>query len=312
MAKLIECPACKKKISIEAESCPKCGQPITDAIRDEAVKKEIQDKKDNRYGCILMIILIIAFAVWMESCNKGSSDTKSASSEVVAIVKGSMKNPGEMGSCSTGPEVYGGTPVIVDGNGYYWIKDGQIYAVNGVAMGMSPNIRKSPPSVDFNLIDNAIKSGKEVPLPPNMGIDALTFQTDVNANLKDLSSQLKAKKILQAKKSTFYSCEIEEKGKTVGAMTFEEAGGMVTSVRVNIAREKGTQAATLFLLAVLMKVDPSLVRMDQPIQDQPMSQFMKKISENRGKELSEIIAHFRYKGFSEKEGFFELTITPAE
>ena len=81
MAKLIECPACKKKISIEAESCPKCGQPITDAIRDEAVKKEIQDKKENRYGCILMIILSIAFAVWMESCNKGSSDTKSASSE---------------------------------------------------------------------------------------------------------------------------------------------------------------------------------------------------------------------------------------
>ena len=61
MAKLIECPTCKKRVSVEAESCPKCGQPFTQQIRDEAIKKE---KSDGVKGCLLLTVIFIGVGIW--------------------------------------------------------------------------------------------------------------------------------------------------------------------------------------------------------------------------------------------------------
>ena len=61
MAKLIECPTCKKRVSVEAESCPKCGQPFTQQIRDEAIKKE---KSDGVKGCLLLTVILIGVGIW--------------------------------------------------------------------------------------------------------------------------------------------------------------------------------------------------------------------------------------------------------
>lgn len=36
---MINCPSCRNKISINAQSCPKCGEPIIDTIRQEEVKR---------------------------------------------------------------------------------------------------------------------------------------------------------------------------------------------------------------------------------------------------------------------------------
>lgn len=36
---LIDCPTCKSEISINAQSCPKCGEPITDEIRKKVLTK---------------------------------------------------------------------------------------------------------------------------------------------------------------------------------------------------------------------------------------------------------------------------------
>ena len=57
MTKLIQCPACKKQVSIEATACPKCGQPITDAVKDEAVKKEQKGKKALK-GCLWVVVAL--------------------------------------------------------------------------------------------------------------------------------------------------------------------------------------------------------------------------------------------------------------
>jgi len=62
---LFECPACKGKVSVEAGACPKCGQPITGKMKDAAVKKQLQDKKNTKIGCLAIIILSVAL-VYMD------------------------------------------------------------------------------------------------------------------------------------------------------------------------------------------------------------------------------------------------------
>lgn len=57
MAKLIQCPACKKQVSIEATACPKCGQPITEAVKEEAVKKEQKGKRALK-GCLWIVVAL--------------------------------------------------------------------------------------------------------------------------------------------------------------------------------------------------------------------------------------------------------------
>lgn len=54
MAKMMQCPTCKKSISMEAPACPKCGQPITDEDRAVAEAK----KKKAGIGCLVIIALV--------------------------------------------------------------------------------------------------------------------------------------------------------------------------------------------------------------------------------------------------------------
>lgn len=136
----------------------------------------------------------LACALWMVGA------AHAVDAELVDAVRSTMRSPGELYTYSGGPEVYGGTPLVVNDNGYYWIKGGQVYAVNGVAMGMSPDIRKAPPSVGFALIDKAIESGKAVPLPANLGIDMWNFPEAVNAILQKSPLLKKGNKRLQLKK----------------------------------------------------------------------------------------------------------------
>lgn len=70
MADLIPCPSCKKKISVEAQACPKCGQPITDAGREAGRKKMAEEKRNGRVGCIFFIIGAIAIAAWLGKADK--------------------------------------------------------------------------------------------------------------------------------------------------------------------------------------------------------------------------------------------------
>lgn len=245
----------------------------------------------------------LACALWMV----GAAHAVDAG--LVDAVRLTMRSPGELHTYSGGPEVYGGTPLVVNDNGYYWIKGGQVYAVNGVAMGMSPKVRKSPPSVSFELIDKAIESGKAVPLPANLGVDAWTFPEAVNAIMKKMPLLKKGNKPLQLKKSTFYSWEAEEKGKTVGLLSFKEEGGMVISTHVSTIRPEGSQSSTL-LLSVLLTLDSTLLQ-EEPMEAQPISKFLFDVTQNRGKEISATIGKFVYRGISKQLGAMDLTITPA-
>ncbi len=85
MAKLIECPACKNKVSIEATACPKCGQPITDAIRDESIKKEKGGKQAVK-GCLWIVLALFLFSAAVNLITGGGEDKseKAAQSAPVA------------------------------------------------------------------------------------------------------------------------------------------------------------------------------------------------------------------------------------
>jgi len=50
---LVKCTACKKKVSINAESCPHCGEPVDK-------EKHLKEKKDgNIFGAIIIIVFLV-------------------------------------------------------------------------------------------------------------------------------------------------------------------------------------------------------------------------------------------------------------
>lgn len=62
---LIKCPTCKSSISINAQACPKCGETLTEEIRQEIIKKEKESAKKLRktlvvIGVILLTIILLS------------------------------------------------------------------------------------------------------------------------------------------------------------------------------------------------------------------------------------------------------------
>lgn len=82
MAKLIECPACKNKVSIDAESCPKCGQPLSNEIKNEALEKQKNDKKNTKMGCIIFIIACILIGYFFGNDKKADNVKNNINSHV--------------------------------------------------------------------------------------------------------------------------------------------------------------------------------------------------------------------------------------
>lgn len=68
--KLINCPACQNKISFNAQACPKCGEPITDSIR----QKEIDRIKGTKVLWAIIAILGFFLLLWLSSISP-KSDT---------------------------------------------------------------------------------------------------------------------------------------------------------------------------------------------------------------------------------------------
>jgi|GEM_PF-6722177 len=70
---IMTCPACHKKIAIEAHDCPHCGQPIDDALRSqvrenqriEAEKKRLEAKR-SRWALLAIFILGMGWIYFQE------------------------------------------------------------------------------------------------------------------------------------------------------------------------------------------------------------------------------------------------------
>lgn len=59
---LERCPTCKKMISVEAHSCPKCGQPLDDDWREKA-KEEKKPSRMWKY-VVPVTLVLTAWTIW--------------------------------------------------------------------------------------------------------------------------------------------------------------------------------------------------------------------------------------------------------
>ena len=76
-------------------------------------------------------------------------------SESVKMVKSSIHINMKINNVKEGA-LEGGIAVMI-GNAAYWVKSGKVYAGNGTAKGMSPNIEYAPTGIDFSSIQEAVK-----------------------------------------------------------------------------------------------------------------------------------------------------------
>ncbi|WP_034605950.1 hypothetical protein, partial [Halodesulfovibrio aestuarii] len=108
----------------------------------------------------------------------------------------------------------------------YWIKEGAIYAVNGVAKNSSPGIEYAPPSISWNLAEKAIKG--EVPATiPVFTLSPEKFIASVNSQLNELG-------VPALEKETYFSYLLKEKGTVIGAVTMKEVGGELAKAHLEI------------------------------------------------------------------------------
>lgn len=61
--KLVQCPACHKEVSSEADKCPSCGQPIKRGFLGRS-----GTERAFNVGC-LAVILVIAALVMLRTCS---------------------------------------------------------------------------------------------------------------------------------------------------------------------------------------------------------------------------------------------------
>jgi len=91
MPTLIPCPACKKKMSADADACPKCGHPPDDAQRQKAFKEQADAKKG---AVILLVLLVVGFGAWNMFGDSGAP-------EKAATAKPAVTQASQSGQAST-------------------------------------------------------------------------------------------------------------------------------------------------------------------------------------------------------------------
>jgi len=97
---LVKCPECSNEVSDSAQSCPKCGFPITQAENTEAPaeSKEVYDKaaeqKKTSKGCLTflgVIVGIILIIVIVAMCSSGGGGGSSDNSRAFVLAQSAVR-----------------------------------------------------------------------------------------------------------------------------------------------------------------------------------------------------------------------------
>lgn len=175
----------------------------------------------------------------------------------IAVEK-SLKAGQRAGAFTSIVDVYGGKGVLSSADGAWWVKDGKVYAVNGIAAALSPKAPKAPPSVNVRTLQAAAE-GKAFPLPPNLGITCEELIAKVTANIKELN--VKTKLDTSLKPQTFYEYSLNVGQATAAQFTFKEVGGLVSSIELNgyaldDPKDAKTPATSLLAVALIHAAAP--------------------------------------------------------
>ena len=138
-----------------------------------------------------------------------------------------------------GAELYGGTAIVTGSQGFYWVKDGTVYAANGTAGIDSPRISTAPPSVDTAAIEAAL-AGSAPAMPAHFEWDSAAVQQGLKKTLEPAKMRLEA----QGRKDMLpVSWKIVSPGGGAAECEIEEAGGMVRQLRIkgSITKDQKTR-----------------------------------------------------------------------
>jgi len=103
------------------------------------------------------VCAIIWVAVWllMAGCMESTSSSERSA---VSAVRRSMTAVTASGRSYRTGSLEGGTAVLVDGDGAYWVKGGTVYAANGVAKTWSPGISyATSPSISYDSVRRVVE-----------------------------------------------------------------------------------------------------------------------------------------------------------
>ncbi|WP_419787331.1 hypothetical protein [Pseudodesulfovibrio sp.] len=230
------CPECKKKISTNAQACPHCGNPVTEDVHAQWKA----DATAKQAGCGLLIVVLIAFGLygWMQDSMTGPrGDVKDVIMEKLAANHPHIKS-------WAGENLYEGTAVLINDQVGFWVKDGTVYATNGLARQWAPLAAYSPPSVSQFAIEEAIK-GDGPKMPPNLGINYIAFYQDVAAKVPQA----------QITKDSYLSYKFDHRVH----VEVKEAGGQLTYAYIGFYTHKGQNKLPLNIVhAAIMVLHPDL------------------------------------------------------
>lgn len=198
-------------------------------------------------------IAVCALALLVPAIAFAASDA-----DVHTAIEQSMASGKKAGKIEKIVDVYGGQGVIAGDDALWWVKDGTVFTVNGIATELSPNAAKAPPSVTAQKIQ-AAALGEAFPLPETLGLTSEELVVRVTALLEKLNAAKPTCSPL--KKQTYYEYSVSAGKSTAAQFVFKECGGMVTAVDLNgyaVSKSKDTKTpATLVLaLALIYAVSP--------------------------------------------------------
>lgn len=122
-------------------------------VEEKSEESKKVKKKKTLIGCgvLVVIIIILILAVSISTCQGGSEDPYA---DDIAAVKDSI-TANVAQAYEAGP-LQGGTAILVNDFAAYWVKDGVVYAANGVARMWSPAIPVAPTGIDIDSVEEAV------------------------------------------------------------------------------------------------------------------------------------------------------------
>ncbi len=92
-----------------------------------------------------------------KSISNKSAREKTSYSKASSLVKKTLKGKFNSYNFKEAP-LQGGTAVLLNESWAYWVKDGKVYALNGLAKDASYSIEYGPVGMDIDDVEDAIRS----------------------------------------------------------------------------------------------------------------------------------------------------------
>jgi hypothetical protein len=127
-------------------------------------------------GLLFLVVAGLACVVGISACSRTQTpkqDEKSALPVTPVADVRPPKSATELVAMKIGGEgtfeetpVEGGTGVLVDGHYAFWVKDGRVFALNGLAKGLVPDLEYGPPGLGSEDLRRTLHPGEPVIVSP--------------------------------------------------------------------------------------------------------------------------------------------------